>query len=60
MSQLQVSKWHFRVFLYFDLKDFLKFDVELNFCEKLKFFMTSVLSEISDFDHLLKTFILDS
>ena len=27
------------------------------FCEKLKIFMTAVLSEISDFDQLFKTFI---
>ena len=35
---------------YVDLKDFWKFDVESKFCEKLKIFMTAVLSEISDFD----------
>ena len=44
---------------YLDLKDFLKFEVELNFCEKLKIFMTTVLSEISDFDQFFKTFISD-
>ena len=44
---------------YVDLKDFLKFEVELNFCEKLKIFMTAVLSEISDFDQFFKTFISD-
>ena len=35
----------------------MKFEVESKFCEKLKIFMTAVLSEISDFDQLLKTFI---
>ena len=39
------------------LKDFRKFEVELKVCEKLKIFMTVVLSEISDFDQLFKTFI---
>ena len=42
---------------YVDLKDFWKFEVESKFCEKLKIFMTVVLSEISDFDQLFKTFI---
>ena len=42
-----------------DLKDFWKFEVESKFCQKLKIFMTAVLSEISDFDHLFKTFISD-
>ena len=44
---------------YVDLKDFWKFEVESKFCEKLKIFMTAVLSEISDFDQLFKTFISD-
>ena len=44
---------------YVDLKDFWKFEVESKFCQKLKIFMTAVLSEISDFDHLFKTFISD-
>ena len=39
------------------LKDFWKFEVESKFCEKLKIFMTAVLSEISDFDQLFKIFI---
>ena len=39
---------------YVDLKDFWKFEVESKFCQKLKIFMTAVLSEISDFDHLLR------
>ena len=42
--------------LMFDLKDFWKFEVESKFCEKMKIFMTAVLSEISDFDQLFKTF----
>ena len=42
---------------YVDLKDFWKFEVESKICEKLKIFMTAVLSEISDFDQLFKTFI---
>ena len=42
---------------YVDLKDFWKFDVESKFCQKLKIFMTAVLSEISDFDQFFKTFI---
>ena len=44
---------------YVDLKDFLKFEVESKFCEKFKIFMTAVLSEISDFDLVFKTFISD-
>ena len=39
------------------LNDFWKFEVESEFCEKLKIFITAVLSEISDFDQLFKTFI---
>ena len=42
---------------YVDLKDFWKFEVQSKFCQKLKIFMTAVLSEISDFDQLFKTFI---
>ena len=41
------------------LNDFWKFEDESKFCEKLKIFMTAVLSEISDFDQLFKTFISD-
>ena len=41
------------------LKDFWKFEVESKFCEKLKIFMTAVVSEISDFDQVFKTFISD-
>ena len=42
-----------------DLKDFWKFEVEAKFCQKLKIFMTAVLSEISDFDHFLNIVIFD-
>ena len=41
------------------LKDFWKFEVESKFCQKLKIFMTAVLSEISDFDHFLNILIFD-
>ena len=41
------------------LNDSWKFEVESKFCEKLKIFMTAVLSKISDFDQLFKTFISD-
>ena len=44
---------------YVDLKDFWKFDIESKFCQKLKIFMTAVLSEILDFDQFLKTLISD-
>ena len=44
---------------YVDLKDFWKFDVKSKCCQNLKIFMTAVLSEISDFDQLFKTFISD-
>ena len=44
---------------YVDLKDFWKFEVEWKFCQKLKIFMTAVVSEISDFDQFFKTFISD-
>ena len=42
-----------------DLKHFWKFEVESKFCQKLKIFMTMVLSEISDFDHFLNILISD-
>ena len=42
-----------------DLYYFWKFDVESKFCQKLKIFMTTVLSEISDFDHFLNIVISD-
>ena len=41
------------------LNDFWKFEVESKFCQKLKIFMTAVLSEISDFDHFLNIVISD-
>ena len=41
------------------LKDFWKFEVDSKFCPKLKIFMTAVLSEISDFDHILNILIFD-
>ena len=42
-----------------DLKHFWKFEVESKLCQKLKNFMTAVLSEISDFDHFLNILISD-
>ena len=41
------------------LNHFWKFEVESKFCQKLKNFMTAVLSEISDFDHFLNIVISD-
>ena len=41
------------------LNNFWKFEVESKFCQKLKNFMTAVLSEISDFDHFLNIVISD-
>ena len=38
---------------------FRKLEVESKFCQKLKIFMTAVLSEISDFDHFLNIVISD-
>ena len=35
------------------LNDFLKFEIESKFCQNVKFLMTVVISEISDFDHFL-------
>ena len=43
----------------FHLKDLWKFEVESKFCQKLKIFMTAVLSKISDFDHFLNNVISD-
>ena len=42
-----------------ELNYFRKFEVESKFCQKLKIFMTTVLSEISDFDHFLNIVISD-
>ena len=44
-SQNGILDW-----FYVDLKDLWKIDVESKFCQKLKIFMTAVISEISDFD----------
>ena len=41
------------------MKDLWKFEVESKFCQKLKIFMTAVLSEISDFDHFLNIVLSD-
>ena len=41
------------------LNDLCKFEVESKFCQKLKMFMTSFLTEISDFDHFLNIAIFD-
>ena len=41
------------------LNHFWKFEVQSKFCQKLKIFMTAVLSEISDFDHFLNIVISD-
>ena len=41
------------------LNDLWKFEVESKFCQKLKMFMTSFLTEISDFDHFLNIAIFD-
>ena len=42
-----------------DLKDLWRFEVESKFCQKLKIFMTAVLSEISEFDNFLNIAISD-
>ena len=42
-----------------DLKDLLKFEGQSKFCQKLKIFMTAVLSEISDIDHFLNIVLSD-
>ena len=42
-----------------DLNYFWMFEVESKFCQKLKIFMTAVLTEISDFDHFLNIVISD-
>ena len=46
-------------FSYVDLKDFWRFEVESKFCQNWKFSWPRSWSEISDFDHLFKTFISD-
>ena len=35
------------------LNDFWKFEIESKFCQNVKFLMTAVISEISDFYHFL-------
>ena len=35
------------------LNDFWKFEIESKYCQNVKFFMNTVISEISDFDHFL-------
>ena len=35
------------------LNNFCKFENESKFCQNVKFFMTAIISEISDFDHFL-------
>ena len=42
-----------------DLKDLWKFESESKNCQKVKIFMTTVLSKISDFDHFLIIAISD-
>ena len=41
------------------MNHFWKFDVESKFCQKLKIFLTTVLSEISDFDQFLNNVTSD-
>ena len=45
MNELQVSNGILEC-SYVDLEDFCKFEVESNFCEKLKIFMTVVFAKI--------------
>ena len=35
------------------LNEFWKFEIESKFCQNVKFFITAVIREISDFDHFL-------
>ena len=35
------------------LIEFWKFEIESKFCQNVKFFITVIISEISDFDHFL-------
>ena len=44
---------------YINLKNFWKFEVDSNFCQKLKIFMIAVLREISVSDQYLITLISD-
>ena len=54
MSQNGILKCFF-----VDLKDFWKFEAKSKFYQKLKIFMTVVLSKISDFDHFFIPFNYD-
>ena len=58
MSELQVSKWYCKVF-FCSFEQFVEIWGWVKFCQKLKIFMTAVLSEISDFDHFLYIVISD-
>ena len=49
----------FKNVFFVDLMDFWKLEAESKFCQKLKIFMTAVLSEISDFDHIFIRFNYD-
>ena len=42
-----------------DLKDLWKFEVDWKFCQNLKIFITAVLTESLDFDHILNNVIAD-
>ena len=44
---------------FINLNYFWKFEVELKLCQKLKIFITAVLSQISDFDHFFNIVISD-
>ena len=46
-------------FFFVDFNYFWNFEVKSKFCQKLKIFMTAVLSEISDFDRFLNIVISD-
>ena len=58
MSELQVSKWYSKVF-FCSFELFVEVWGSVEFSQKLKIFMTAVLSEISDFDHFLIIVISD-
>ena len=60
VNELQLSKWYSKVFFcWWRISGSLRFEVKLKFFQKLKIFMTAVLSEISDFDHFFITFNSD-
>ena len=58
MSYLQVQNDILKC-LFVVLNHLWKFEVESKFCQKLKIFMSAVLSKISDFDHFLNIVISD-